>query len=437
MQPLEAKLTRRRLLGYATAAGAAGVAGGLSRGRATAAQEASGEVRIAMYNIAEAWNQTVDGVIEGFKAVNPNIEVRIDRRPAEQYWDKLQVEFAAGTTPDITLTNMDQVVPAAARGMLVDLKPFYERDGIDLGAYWYPVEDEWSWQGAIYGGLLYAGGQMTYVNKDLLAAAGLEFPADDWTWDDLLTYARAMTDAGQNQYGVHIAPINPPYWSSSFIHGAGGTVLNEARDQCTLNTPEARRGLQFIADLIHKEQVMPSPTAIEGQENPFLTGKIGIYFGGSWDEAAIRTAGFDWDFAHMPVNAETGTRNVQMGSNAWSILSTSENQEAAWEVIKYLISEPAQKGLQSLGLPVLRSVVESQEFKDVHAPQRIDVPVSDYTQFGHHYYPTPDATEWWDTAEQELAVIWSGEASVEEATDRACQAIDEIFARRPAEWSQQ
>jgi hypothetical protein len=31
---------------------------------------------------------------------------------------------------------------------------------------------------------------------------------------------------------------------------------------------------------------------------------------------------------------------------------------------------------------------------------------------------------------QELSVIWSGEAVVEEATERACAALDDIFVRR-------
>ena len=49
---------------------------------------------------------------------------------------------------------------------------------------------------------------------------------------------------------------------------------------------------------------------------------------------------------------------------------------------------------------------------------------------GYDYYPTPDANEWWSAVSQELSVIWSGEATVEEATESACAAIDEIFARR-------
>ncbi|MEZ4867404.1 MAG: sugar ABC transporter substrate-binding protein [Caldilineaceae bacterium] len=393
------------------------------------------EIRLASYGLGDAWNKSLEDTLAPFREQNPNIKVTIEFRPIDGYWDKLQTEYAGGQAPDITINQMNWVVPGAARGMFVDLKPFIDRDQIDMSAYFYPMEPEWGWKGGMYGGLLYAGGQALYINKDLLNAAGLDFPADDWTWTDMLEYARKLTDPATNQWGIHMSIPNPPYWGTSFIHGAGGSVLNDTYDKCTLTDEASQAGLQFMADLILKEQVMPSPSALAGQENPFLTGKVAIYFGGTWEEGSIREAGFDWDFAHMPVNPDTGIRRVQMGSNAWSVLSTSAHQEEAWQVVKFLMGEDGQRGMMKNGVPGLKSVVESQEYRDLHQPQHIDVLWGDFANYGHDYYPTPDTDEWWAAVGQELSAIWSGEVSVEEATTAACAAVDEIFARRPAEWA--
>jgi multiple sugar transport system substrate-binding protein len=398
-------------------------------------QGAPVEIRLASYGLGDAWNGQLEDTVAIFEETNPNIDVIVEFRPIDAYWDKLQTEYAAGNAPDITINQMNWVVPGAARGMFVDVQPLIDRDGVDMDAYFYPMEPEWGWQGGLYGGLLYAGGQALYVNKDLLAAAGLEFPSEEWTWDDLLEYAMALTDPAQNQWGIHIGIINPPYWGASFIHGMGGSVLNESMDACALTSPEAQAGLQFLADLIFVHEVMPSPTALAGQENPFLTGKVGLYFGGTWQEGEIRSAGFDWDFAPMPVHPDTGIRSVQMGSNAWSILSTSQHQEEAWQVVKFLMGEGGQRGMMANGVPGLTSVVESEEYRALHEPQNIDVVWNDFANYGHDYYPTPDTDEWWSAVDQELSAIWSGEATVAEATERACAAVDEIFARRPAEWA--
>jgi len=403
---------------------------------AASAEGGAVTLRLASYGLGDAWNAQLQETVDSFTADHPEITVEIEFRPVDAYWDKLQTEFAAGTAPDVTINQMDWVIPGAARGMFVDLMPFIEQDQVDMDAYFYDMTPEWGWQGGLYGGLLYAGGQALYINKDLLAAADLEFPADGWTWDDMLTYAQAMTDAENDQWGIYISPVNPPYWGASFIHGTGGTVLNDAKDQCTLTSPEAQAGLQYIADLIFDHEVMPAPVTLEGQADPFVTGKVGMLFGGTWQESEIRSAGFDWDFAPMPVNPDTGIRSVQMGSNAWSILGTSEQPNEAWQLVKFLMGEGGQQGMMASGVPGLSAVAESQAYQDLHQPQNISIVTNDFANYGHDYYPTPDTGEWWSAVGQEISAIWSGEATVAEATERACAAVDEIFTRRPAEWGQ-
>jgi multiple sugar transport system substrate-binding protein len=401
-----------------------------------AQESASGSVRLNYYRITDEWEAKFAEVTDAFSAANPSIDLTVDIVPGEDYWDKLQIEFAGDQAPDVTIMNMNWLVPGAARGMFVDLKPYLDRDRIDLTRYWYPFDDEWGWKGQYLGGLLYAGGQALFVNKDLLAASDLPFPEPDWTWNDMKEYAKALTVPDNDQWGLFFSSISPPDWGTSFIHGAGGTVLNEDRTRCTLTEPEAREGLQFIADLILNDKVMLGPELVEGQVNPFISGKVGMYFGGTWDEVAVRSVEFDWDFAHMPMHPETGLRSVQRDSNAWSILSTSENQDAAWEVVKYLISEDAQMGLIELGVPVLTSVLESPAYREAHLPQDITVVTSDFSNYGHDLYPTADAAEWWAASAEELYVVWTGEASVEEATQRASDRINEIFANRPPEWNE-
>ena len=429
-------MSRRHLV--VAGAAAAASASLLSNSSSTFARQsdASGTVRLAIYNINDSWHQTFQGVIDAFHAAHPNIQVEVEIRPGEQYYDKLQIEYASGSGPDISVNDMEMVVAFAARGMLLDLKPYFERDAIDQSQYWYSHDTDWGWKDGLWGGLMYAGGQMLFINLDILEAAGLTVPSEDWTWDDLTEYARAMTIPDQNQFGLHFGIINPPYWGTSFIHGAGGTVLNEARDEATLTSTETRAGLTYLADLMLKEGLIPVPSATEGQDNLFMTGKVGMYFGGTWDEAAVRSAGFRWDFARMPIHPQTGLRFVQEGSNAWSVLSSSSNPDAAWEVVKYLIGVDAQTGIMGLGLPVLDSVVNSAEFKALHSPQNIDLTLKDFRDHGHNYYATPDAGEWWNAVDQEFSVIWSGEATVDEATQRANDSINDIFRQRLPEWSE-
>jgi len=391
------------------------------------------EIRLACYQMGESWMENAEAALDDFMSKNPGIKVKMEWRPGQQYWDKLQTEFAAGTAPDVSVNQMNWVIPGAARGMFLDLKPFIERDNFDMSQYFYPMDLEWEWRGGLYGGLLYAGGQTLMINKDLLAEAGLDFPDPDWTWDDLLQYAQAMTDKEKGQYGLMNANANPPYWLCSFIHGNGGSVLNDAYNKCTINEPEAVEAVQWVYDLMYKHEVMPTPASIEGQENPFLTGRVGMAFNGTWFESQVRDAGlFEWDFAHMPKHPSTGIRSVQLGSNSWSILANTQHREEAWQLVKFLMGVDGQRWFMKYGIPGIKSVIESQEYLDLHAPQDIRVVADDFACCGHDYYPTADCGEWWNIMSQEMSVIWSGEVPVEEALNNACVGVDEVFSRRPA-----
>lgn len=422
------RLSRRTFTKGVAAVSAATVVAGQAT-VATRAQDKA-TIRMATYTISDSWDAAIQAQIDAFNATSQRANVELEFRPGDQYWDKIQTEFAGGNAPDITLNQIDWLVPGASRGMFVDLRPFYERDAVDLSGLWYDMEQEWGWEGGMYGALLYAGGQAFYVNKDLLAAANEPLPEAGWTWDDLLASAQKLTSEADGVYGITLSSPNPPNWCCAFIHGAGGTVLNDARDECTLNSPEAQAALQWLVDLTHVHKVAPVMVQEEGAENPFVAGKIAYYFGGTWEEAAIRVAGFDWDFLPMPAHPETGIRSVQMGSNAWSILSTTGNEDAAWEVVKYLGGPDGAAGVSSLGIPGWTSVVESPEFLEAHLPGDIRIPVADFTEVGHDYYGTEDAGEWWTAVTQEFGPMWTGEDTVENSTQRATDAVNDIFSRR-------
>ncbi|NPV07088.1 MAG: sugar ABC transporter substrate-binding protein [Anaerolineae bacterium] len=390
------------------------------------------EIRVAFYVMGDSWMANAEEAIADFESKNPNVKVNIEWRPGAEYWTKLQTEFAGGVAPDVSVNQMDWVIPGAARGMWLDLKPFIERDGFDMSQYFYPMDLEWEWQGGLYGGLLYAGGQTLMINKDILGEAGLEMPTADWTWDDLLAYAKAMTDPEKGQYGLFGATSAPPYWSCSFIHGNGGTVLNDAYNKCTLTEDPAVEAVNWLYERMFTDQVMPTPASLTGQESPWLTGKIGMAFQGTWAESQTRDANlFDWDFAPMPKHPVTGKKSVQLGSNTWSILANTRNREEAWQFVKFMMGVEGQTWMMRFGIPGITSVVESQAFKDLHAPQNIQVVVDDFACCGHDYYPTADCGEWWTACGQEWSAIWSGELTVEEALTNACVAMDEVFARRP------
>ena len=92
-----------------------------------------------------------------------------------------------------------------------------------------------------------------HYNKDMFDAAGVAYPTDDWTWDELLEAAKALTkdfdgDGKIDQWGLYFKPDY--YVLDAMIYAFGGRVLSEDLTQVMLDSDEAEAAVQFLVDLM-------------------------------------------------------------------------------------------------------------------------------------------------------------------------------------------
>ena len=88
-------------------------------------------------------------------------------------------------------------------------------------------------------------------NKAMFDAAGIAYPDDTWTWDDLRAAAEALTGEtadGQKVLGL-VTPPNIERWLP-FLYQAGGSVLSEDWTEVTLDSDEAREALDFYVGMV-------------------------------------------------------------------------------------------------------------------------------------------------------------------------------------------
>jgi ABC-type glycerol-3-phosphate transport system substrate-binding protein len=81
-----------------------------------------------------------------------------------------------------------------------------------------------------------------------------------------------------------------------------------------------------------------------------------FFIPGKMKEYRERIKNFEWDVQLMP--SHPNARATGMGVYGWSIGARSKQPQAAWDLIKWLITPDAQRALARnyLGVPVLKSV---------------------------------------------------------------------------------
>ena len=86
-----------------------------------------------------------------------------------------------------------------------------------------------------------------YYNKDMFDAAGIEYPTDSWTWDDLMEAAQKLTvqseDGSYEQSGFNAQ--NWAYAVLTYLESLGLNFMNEDGTECG-SRQTARRLQQLL-----------------------------------------------------------------------------------------------------------------------------------------------------------------------------------------------
>ncbi len=394
-----------------------------------------GESEIAMYK----------GLLQKFNASHPNIDAQFMHIPDKDYWTKLTAMFAAGKAPDLFFTNNITFPALASKGVAQPLEPFIEKDNYDTSIFYKGILDAFKYNGKLMAFPRDISNMVVYYNRDLLKAAGLADPDPNWTWDDFLRYAKALTkeeNGKRTQWGVSFYTYflfwEPWVWSN------GGRWYSPDRSKYLLNQPAAVQGLQFYVDLRWKYHVAPTPAESADQSTfgMFLSGKTGLIVDGRWRVPSLKKkAKFDWDIVPFP-KGKAGSI-VDIDGSGWAMSHQSRHKDAAWEVLKYLAGPEGSVVFTKGGLiiPAIGFDPKQPEATNAILKAFFQPPPPRHQQYFLTVNKTAMPTETferWNEAQniinKALGPVWEGKASVKEALDKAAPAVqkilDEVQAQR-------
>jgi ABC-type glycerol-3-phosphate transport system substrate-binding protein len=127
------------------------------------------------------------------------------------------------------------------------------------------------------------------------------------------------------------------------IHNRGVDIISKDQSRVTFNTAPVIAATQSAVDLILKQKVQPPVGQYDREAGValFKGGRVAFLHDEPLRLAVFRKEGlpFKWDFVN-PVGAPGGKRTIFSTTGHWVMASKAKNQEAAWELVKFL-SSPA------------------------------------------------------------------------------------------------
>lgn len=309
-----------------------------------------------------------------FSDIAPNVEIEGEYIPWTELDNKLFLTNAGGDYYDVILVNNSTLPALVEAGILADMTEFTQKDNFDVDQVFTPaMADLCKYKDGIYAFPFQTDTRILAVNTKMLDEAGMELPR---TKEDMLKIAEAVTrdtngDGTPDQFGysMNISRTLPCVYIQGNWLIANGLHLYEVEDDgqyvCRLNS---EAGIDFFKWASEMAKYMPNDMISYDNamiDNAFASGKFAMYTYGAWmttREDFIKTVEETGTEYQLILNPE-GLEGTASTSGGWmlGVSPKSQNKEAAWEFIKFIVNPEVNASICS-GLPPVQDAYNYPPF---------------------------------------------------------------------------
>jgi multiple sugar transport system substrate-binding protein len=296
--------------------------------------------------------------------------------------DKITAAIRSGNVPDVVSSFTSANVGSYCKsGAWIDLKPFLQKDKIDVNMFPKTSQYYTQYNGKRCALPFLADVYGLYYNKKMFKAAGLKGPPK--TMSQLTAYAKKLTKKNSNGT-IKVAGYNPflgfyagnapdlsayaPLFGAKYVDGSGKSMLS--RD------PAWTRMLKWQKNLVdwygYKNlQKFGAGAADEfSASHAFEIGKLAMMIDGEWRVAFIQAEHPELDYATAPAPVDDAKPQLYgagyVNGTIIGIPKGVKHKDQAWKLLKYLTTDAHPLALFSNGIrnvPTTKASLNSKEIK--------------------------------------------------------------------------
>ena len=414
------------LLAAGMAAGLVGCGGGNQSGAA-----ADGNVNLTFQIWDVAQRDGMQAMCDAYTAQHPNVKIEVQVTSWNEYWTKLEAAATSGQMPDIFWMHTNELLKYADNGMLadcsdiVDTSKFSEvslsnASGSDGTLYAVPKDKDTV-------GLVY--------NKEMFDAAGVSYPDENWTWDDLTDASQKIYDA-TGKYGyMAYGDDQLGYWN--FVYQNGGYILNEDKTQAGFTQPATAEAMKFYIGLQQYDWCPDQNYFAEtAPGTAFFSEKGAMFFEGDWNILAelqnYPEMQGKWDVAVLPkapnpVNGD-GRATISNGLS-YATAANNKNLDTVKDVLKFFGSEEGQRIQGESGAAIPAYIGLEETFLGVFEEYDINMQVFlDMFDYSIQSVNNASRPEWKSKVSDELLKMYAGTVDIDTGLQNMQNIVDAASA---------
>lgn len=320
----------------------------------------------------EVWAEMINAFNEAYKG--KGIQINMQIIPEEQYITKVLTAAATGQAPDFGWGTAGKAAQMARDGVIIPLDKLAAAGGLDLADF-----SETSLTAARYPKY---DNQMFMIPMDLMSlqpeinidhvlAAGLDPNSFPTNGDELLTWAKALTQIAGNKVTRSGIMMTGSGVQPTVTWGIVAEQMGFERASADLKTacvnPEAGiKAMEWILALFDEHKV--STRDVTDRYKAFGTGEGSIFWTGPWTLNGFVQQGLNFQTFAMPNIGGTRKTYFEMGGLELYAQADESRYEATMEAIRWLSDNSFKWTTVGRGASPRKSILERPDYKTAGIP---------------------------------------------------------------------
>ena len=340
----------------------------MTSGMATVANAAAddGKTNVVFWN---SWTggdgDTLEALVNKFNEESDTVHVEMTRTTS--FSDMLQTSLPTGEAADLVLLSTNEIT--RYKSYLRSMDDIWENTGLKEEDFSPAYLNMCYNDDTLYAIPFQISTYMMYYNKDLFDQAGVTYPTDDWTQDDVQNAAEKIRALGDDIFGIW----QPITYNEFFkvVAQYGGSLLNEDKTQFTINSEENIKAAQTLVDRVLVSNVQPNSVQQGGMGDwdMFMSGRLGMIPTGIWAfQTFTENCDFAWDIAVEPGSTQKATHFF---SNCVVMNPETEHPEEVAEWLAWLTSSTESADIRLAAgwdLPALKDLNALSSYLEITPP---------------------------------------------------------------------
>ena len=372
-------------------------------------------------------------MVEAFEAANPNIKVEVVSTPNADYANKISVMLAGNDNVDVYYIKSNTDYPTfVLKNFVLKLDDLISENNFDLEPYGTMLDQHYNMDGSYYALPYRNNDWVLFYNKDLFDQAGVDYPSNDITWEEVADLAAQLTsgEGADKIYGMYFQP------KVSFILPALVGIIPDYD-----NMTSDFSGLAYPIEYLNKLQAdgvwqsYAEGKSMSQDQTYFYKGTTAMIYTGSWlVQMLVDNAddvNFEWGVAKSPYWEGTEQKGF-VTSTPIAINSKTEKVDASWTLLSYLTGAEGAKVLaENMMVPGYMTDEVMETYKTATGID--DSSYEALTGNTTYSFGAPDTRQGLVTTalQEELELAITGNQSVEETVQRMEERRTEIIEQNP------